>query len=62
MLQPKTNEKRVDFINRCMLDKGLIEKYPDSDVRYGYSLNLWEIGVKSRAKKNMLDNKTIVRK
>ena len=43
MLKPKNNEKRGDFINRCMSDAEMINRYPDERERYNKSLSFWNV-------------------
>ena len=32
--QPQQGEKENEFVQRCMIDKKMVEEYPDKDQRY----------------------------
>lgn len=39
--KPKKDEKREDFIPRCMANEVMREEYPDSDQRYAVCQAQW---------------------
>lgn len=39
--EPKPNEKRVDFIERCIADKKMYQEYPERDQRVAICYNQW---------------------
>jgi hypothetical protein len=46
--QPKPDEKKNDFISRCMSDKVMVKEYPDQAQRYAICLATWRKGKKAR--------------
>jgi hypothetical protein len=39
---PRKNEKKDDFLKRCMGDKTMNQDFPDQSQRYAVCNNLWK--------------------
>jgi len=40
--KPKNDEKKKEFLDRCMADGAMNEEYPDNDQRYAVCNSLWD--------------------
>ena len=49
MPKPGESESKKDYIERCMGDAAMNEKYPDSDQRYAVCQGIWEKGGDAKA-------------
>jgi len=53
MPQPRSDETRDDFIDRCMGDAEAVADFPDADQRYAVCNSLWEDRDKSMQHKSL---------
>ena len=44
MPQPNKGESKENYLSRCMGDKSMRQKYPDSDQRYAICNGIWDDG------------------
>ena len=45
--EPKSDEKKSEFMDRCVGDPSMNEEYPDVDQRYAVCHKQWRTKVKS---------------